>query len=331
MAASRRTSPSHEQSPNNQKKQNTALKKWLRIAVTIGISLAAILLAIILLVCGNQHAYFVCLIILFVLGFAVFGLGFVYLFRPTPLNIQHEKFQFSGITFGILFLILGSLIMGFVAYLLDNRNETTQPKSRGEQTLSEGEKHLNRAKKLYENGQYNAVLRELEMINLYEDNLLDEVQYYTIMARYHSLEVSVRRYEYVDPNEIQRLEDAFERFINERQNSTWFDTIQYWLGHLYLQVCNDRESAMPVFDEIIEDNFNSGWIQGSLYYSALLHHEKDTPADGELALKRLIMLKKVGGLLRIVESGKDFRAAGIAEEQLMKWGVTTSPHDANVP
>ena len=50
----------------------------------------------------------------------------------------------------------------------------------------------------------------------------------------------------------------------------------------------------------------------------------------ELAIKRLRVLNKVGGPLRIVEVGRDFGAAGCAKELLERWGITAKPKDVDM-
>lgn len=329
MTKSRRTSTPHKRISNRQQQVETQ-PQGLRRLIILGILSAIMIVTIVLSTRGWRRTDSLYMRLLYGWGFALALLGLVYMFRPTSMKVHFGNHEISGLTFGIVFLALGLAVMSYTTYLAVGMDPTTTPANTAKQTLSVDERYLNRAKKMYANGQYDDCLTMLGKINTQDDSLLEEVQYYNIMAHYHSIEVSLRRYESVPAEKTKRLEDMFKQFINERPSSIRFDDIQYWIGHLYLQLLNDRESALRVFDEIVDAYFHSNWIQGSLYYSAILHYEKATPVDKELAVRRLTVLIKVGGPLRIVEQGRDFRAHGCAEELLEKWGITTKLADTDI-
>ena len=331
MGSPKNNSESQRQKSNHQA-QRTESKplRGVGIFVVVGIVIVCFLVSIVLFMLGWQRADLVFVGLLFGWGSLLAGLGLKHPSRTSFLLFRFGKYELSGIPVGLALLILGLLAMCFSTYLFVGAFKTHYLEDKEKLILSADEKTLNKAKNLYENAQYDTCLSRLAKVRTLDNGMLEEVQYYTIMARYHSYEVAVRRYYNLPVEDIQRLEDSFKLFMNERPNSKRFDAVQYWLGHLYLQLRNDRESSLQVFDEIIDDYFHSNWIQGSLYYSAILHYGKNTPADKELAIKRLRVLNKVGGPLRIVEVGRDFGAAGCAKELLERWGITAKPKDVDM-
>jgi hypothetical protein len=187
--------------------------------------------------------------------------------------------------------------------------------------MSEDERLASEAEDLYESGAYDDCVELLKAIDTQNDSVLEKVLYYSIMARYRCMEIMVRRYEPVSEEQTKDLESRFLRFVKERPESTYFCTVHYWLGQFYLQICNRKGAALQVFDDIVNDYFYSAWVQGSLYYSAILHYEKDSLEDREIAVKRLKSLSKVDGDLRIVEVNRDFDGAALAKSMLTKWGA----------
>jgi tetratricopeptide (TPR) repeat protein len=200
--------------------------------------------------------------------------------------------------------------------LLASRQESTKKRE-----VPQDERLLGQAESLYESGAFDECVQKLKEINTQTDAVLDGVLYYSIMARYHMMEIATRRYEHVSQSDREDLESRFERFMAERPESKWFCTIHYWLGHFYLQINNDPDSALEVFDNIIADYFYSSWVQGCLYYSAILHHQKGTPEDRETAVKRLKILSAQDGPLKVVEVNRDCDGAQLARALLKKWGA----------
>lgn len=186
--------------------------------------------------------------------------------------------------------------------------------------LPEDESQLLKAVSLYGSAEYRNCLDLLASIKTDNDTVLDEILYYSIMAQYHIFETAVRRYETIPVESLQELELQFKRFLNERRESKRFDIINYWLGHFYLQVCKDAESALRIFDEITNNYVYSDWVQGSLYYSALLHYKKGTPQDKKLAINNLKTLMKIDSIVKIVEINRELNARGVAEKLLTEWG-----------
>lgn len=195
--------------------------------------------------------------------------------------------------------------------------------------IPEDERALQEAAGFYWEGQYEECIECLDKVRPHTDAVRDEVLYYSIMARYRALEFASRGYETISTDRIADLESRFKRFLNERQESKRFCTIQYWLGHFYLQVCRDQESALQVFDEIVANYAYSDWVQGSLYYSALLHHKRNTEEDIKVAIANLKVLCREDGVLKIVEIDREYNAAVIADRLLKKWGVAVEHQKAS--
>jgi tetratricopeptide (TPR) repeat protein len=190
----------------------------------------------------------------------------------------------------------------------------------------EDEQQLDIASSLYYNGEYEKCIEMLPKINTSNESIRDELLYFSIMAQYRLYDETIKRYEVVPPEKLKELESKFVTFLKERRESKRFSTIQYWLGHFYLQVCRDTDKALPVFDDIVKNYAYSSWIQGSLYYSAILHKKISTPKDKQIAFDNLKTLRKIDNLLKIVEIDRDVDSAGIAEQLLKEWG---EPSDSN--
>lgn len=186
--------------------------------------------------------------------------------------------------------------------------------------IPEDESKLLKVVSLYGSAEYRNCLDLLATIKTDNDNMLDEILYYSIMAQYRIFETAVRRYGAIPVESLQELELQFKRFLNERRESKRFDTIHYWLGHFYLQVRKDSEAALKIFDEITSSYVYSDWIQGSLYYAALLHYKKGTPQDKKIAINNLKTLMKIDNIVKIVEINREFNARGVAEKLLIEWG-----------
>jgi len=203
-------------------------------------------------------------------------------------------------------------------WLLPNGSDESESQVPEEQRL------LREASECYAEGDYEKCLAILERIKTTDEGVIDDMLYYSLMAQYHLLETSARRFKTIPTQEFNELEGKFLRFLRERQESRRFCILHYWLGQLYLQVSGDREKAMGVFDDIIANYAYSDWVQGSLYYSALLHYERGAPGDRESAIRNLNILAREDGDLKIVETNREVNGATSAKRLLGKWGV---PHD----
>lgn len=193
-----------------------------------------------------------------------------------------------------------------------------------ESQVPEGQRLLREAAEHYAEADYEKCLAILERIKTTDEGVIDEMLFYSLMAEYHLLETSARRFKAIPTQEFSELEGKFLRFLRERQESRRFCILHYWLGQLYLQVSGDRDKAMGVFDNIIANYAYSKWLQGSLYYSAVLHHERGAPGDSESAIRNLKILAREDGDLKIVEANREVDGATAAKQLLSKWGV---PHD----
>ncbi|OHB69176.1 MAG: hypothetical protein A2W23_08990 [Planctomycetes bacterium RBG_16_43_13] len=229
-------------------------------------------------------------------------------------NVKH------AIKFNAFLIVLGVLVLCYLEYIeitegrpdLDDSPSTQMPQ---DWLLS------NEARYLYGNGIYEECLEKLKLIKTKDEAIIEGVSYYTVMAKYRFLEEKLALFQTVTQQEKDELEQNFKRFLNERSDSAYFSTVHYWFGHFYLQICKNEFQALEIFDIIIEEEPNSEWIEGSLYYSSILHYKKDTPIDREKAISNLKILIKVGGLLKIVERNRDVRADFFAKRTLKDWGI----------
>jgi len=213
---------------------------------------------------------------------------------------------------------------------IEYREMLALAQTKGEISIPEDRRQLQRAVSLYHACKYKECVETLSRIRTNDERVLDDVLFYTIMARYHLCEERVRRYEKIPPEELKEVEGLFRRFLRERRESKRFCTVHYWLGQFYLQVCKDESAALQVFDDIVKNYAYSDWIQGSLYYSALLHKKNGGSAGMARAIRNMRILLNKDHLLKIVESNRDVDAAAVAEKLLKEWGVpartgTTQP------
>lgn len=226
----------------------------------------------------------------------------------------------------LLIFLMGVGLVAYAGFLVDRITWTkilsTSLAQDEEKNLSipEDERQLLKVVLLYGSGEYRNCLDLLATVKTDNDTVLDDILYYSILSQYRIFETAVRRYVTIPVESLQELELQFKRFLDERRESKRFDTIHYWLGHFYLQVRKDTEAAMQIFDEITSDYIYSHWVQGSLYYAALLHYKKGTPEDKSLAINNLKKLMKIDRIVKIVEINRDLNARGVAEKLLTEWG-----------
>jgi hypothetical protein len=259
---------------------------------------------------GNVHTGFSLPLLMILLGFIAVGFG---------------AFLSSRVMWGMILSeeSLKKSVSEEVAELVPEqyRNILSLEDKKKNRKVSEEVRLLNKAEALYDEGEYEECITLLGTIPTNNDTVLEKVLYYSIMSRYRNMEIRVRRYETIPADEANDLELRFSRFLKERQESTKFCTIHYWFGQFYLQICNKRDTALLVFDDIVTNYIYSDWLQGSLYYSAILHHEKGSEEDRKIAINRLTTLKRKDGSLRIVEVNRDFDGAALAKSLLKKWGI----------
>jgi hypothetical protein len=199
------------------------------------------------------------------------------------------------------------------------------------QQLSPDLRALRDAIAAYDGGEYGQCMILMDKVEPQSEDVAEESLFYGIMVRYHSYAIRVRRYETIPPDQLADLETRFIRFLEEHQESRRVCTIHYWLGHFYLQICKDEDSALRIFDEIVEHYAYSDWFQGSLYYSSLLRRKRNTPEDLRVAEARLRVLAREDGLLKIVEIDKDRDGAGVARRLLREWGFEKEPEVGQPP
>ena len=192
--------------------------------------------------------------------------------------------------------------------------------------LPDDERLVRKVQGLYINEDYKGCIQLLATLRPTDnDKVLEKAQYYAALARLRSLEQSKLRGEVLNLDDVSAAEHAFQYFLEHRNGSSLASTVYYWLGQFYLQIKGDKESSLKIFDDIVEHRAYSDWIQGSLYYSGILHHQLGTETDKRLAVERMQLLGRIDRSLRIAETGRDVDAATAAEQILKAWGVEAGP------
>jgi hypothetical protein len=245
------------------------------------------------------------------------------------------------IRLGLALFVVAVLIFGYAAYLeathaandevrkyvderIGNLNQTTFEGDDRELDLSmlpEDEKQIVVASDLYAEENYDKCLEVIGGIKTSSDKTLEKIHYYRIFARLRKLEGAADRMEPVSIEQMNVLEEDFKRFLEERKTSSLADDVRYWYGQFYLGLRKDETRALEIFDNIVNDYWYSNWIQGSLYYSAILYHKKPDSKSKDLAIARLKIILQRGGIIKLVPSGREVDAVEAARSLLSDWNV----------
>lgn len=191
--------------------------------------------------------------------------------------------------------------------------------------LPEEKKHLNAARNRYSSKAWEDCLKLLEEIQTTDPGIIEDALYYKMMATFHLYQDTIRMYGSLSKDEVEALKEQFARFVSEHRESRWYSDIKYFRGHVYLQLEQDQDAALAVFDDIVENEWQSKWIQGSLYYSAVLHYQKGTDSHRKVAVRNMRRLHSIDHLVKLIEIDREVDAAGVAERILREWEVPLTP------
>jgi hypothetical protein len=173
----------------------------------------------------------------------------------------------------------------------------------------------------YESDNFEDCISTLDKIKTNDEVILEKKAYFRILALYKSYENQLLNFIPLKEENINNLEDLFNLYLSKYKESSKFTVVLYFYGHFQRTFRLNKEKAMAIFDDIVNNYSYSKWMQGALYYSALLHYDIGTENDKQLAIERLKFLSKQDGELKIFESGMTVDAAEVAKRTLINWGA----------
>jgi len=303
----------------------------IKTGLIISFILVAIVVVVVLSILGQKHLYAVAVGFPIGCGCLLVWLGTTRLLSKKPIQavdkIKIKEWITVELAAGGVIVFLGAGMIISPVYFLTRivlantslRGNSSQKTEDVASKILDDKRSLNETKTLYANGQYQSCLKYITTITSKDDCVLDELAYFSIMADLRLQEAVNRLGDTVSKEDKERLKNKFERFISERSETWRWDEIWYWFGHFHREIYNNKESALKIFDYVVDNCPNSNWIQGSLYYSGTLHYEQCTCDHRRIATERIRTLKKVGGYLLIVDTGRLYSAAGVADKLLQQW------------
>ncbi len=180
---------------------------------------------------------------------------------------------------------------------------------------------LSKAHDEYYTDSFEDCLVTLDSIQTNEDSILESKAYLRILSLYKLRMQQINSFENVSEDKKNELDELFNRYLTKYKDNCKFTTVYYHYGHFLWRILSDQKKALLVFDDIIKNYWYSEWIQGSLYYSAMLYHKSGIPAEWKIATEQMKILSTRDGNLKIFETGETVDARGYATKILKQWNI----------
>lgn len=236
---------------------------------------------------------------------------------------------YTGVIIAILVLL--AMYYGNIKAKMDERDldeviQRTVSATLGLSKIKEAEPRsenelISQADSAYESDNFEECISILDKIKSSNEIVLEKKAYLRILALYKYYDSKMLNFSPLKEEDINGLEDMFKLYLSKYKESSTFTVILYFYGHFQRTFRLNKEKAMEIFDDIVNNFMYSKWMQGALYYSALLHYDTGVENEKQLAIERLKYLSKQDGELKIIESGRTVDAAEVAKRTLINWGV----------
>lgn len=177
------------------------------------------------------------------------------------------------------------------------------------------------AEDAFQRDDFEACNLMLDKIKTADKVILQKKAYLRILCLYKYYENQVTNFVPIGQEKINELDGLFKLYLQSYKENANFTTVYYFYGQFQRTFRSDKQEALHIFEDIVTNYWYSNWIQGSLYYSALLRYELGDETNKQLAIERLKILSKQDGALKIFETGMTVDASTLAKTTLMTWGV----------
>lgn len=173
----------------------------------------------------------------------------------------------------------------------------------------------------YGSGDYDKALCTLQTIETKEEYISGTALFYENMCRFRVLLYRRQNFLTLDSTALHDLQDGWERFEATFPKHRLFADALYWKGQSFLTFTTEAPRALALFERVVQDYSYSRWVEGALYYSALLLHRREDPDSKQKAVDRMneLRIEHPDKLIRVVEDWQDIPACERAGEALHVW------------
>lgn len=173
----------------------------------------------------------------------------------------------------------------------------------------------------YTTDNFEESLKILAAIQTDDETILENKAYLLILSSLKLYNQQMKNFIVVDKNKISELDELFKRYLNEYKDNYKFTIIYYHYGHFNWKILGNELKAVSIFDDMIRNYWYSDWVQGSLYYSSVIHHKSSNPDEIKLSIEQMKILSRQDGMLKIFDTGQTVDASKFALRALESWNV----------